>query len=345
MPTLILIPLLLLAAACGGAPSLTGPQPGTPQLAASKLAILAVGAATAPQGRSFFDNFLPCPRRGVIDYRNTPLGRQVTFSGCDAGDGVVVDGSAELRWTQAGGDRERIERIEVVGPLTVRVGEAASTLQSITITGIAFRQPSSESNELVVERLITSDVRVVSAGTVAMLDERATPAAVFRPAITADAIPNPGGSLDALTDADLKRIAYHGAMALAGILFNETLEIQRGAHEHVEPCGTMQVTPIVATNLPLLQMSWNACDMRLGIFESGNFSAQWLEMSQQSGRLSMRVQGALTLGGGVPTVTLDRLDWTVSNLAAGFPATIRIAGTLVRGAQQRSYVFDLVVDD
>src|SRR5215216_4060620 len=81
---------------------------------ASKVAVLSIAVATGDEGRAFFDNFIPCPRRGVIDYTNTPAGRRATFSGCDAGDGVVVDGDAEVRWVEAG-NRERIARIEVSG--------------------------------------------------------------------------------------------------------------------------------------------------------------------------------------------------------------------------------------
>ena len=75
----------------------TGSAPET-VLVASKLAVLAVAVATGPEGRSFFDNFLACPRRGVVNYHNTAAGRRATFSGCNVGDGVTINGTAELRW-------------------------------------------------------------------------------------------------------------------------------------------------------------------------------------------------------------------------------------------------------
>jgi hypothetical protein len=326
-----------------------GPDAQT-SLVASKLAVLAVGVATAEEGHSFFDNSLPCPRRGVIDYRNTPRGREATFSGCDAGDGVVVDGTAEVRWTQPGADRSRISAIELApgvpgAPgLTVRVADAAPAAAGpVAVTGITFSPPA-PNTEPAVEWLDVAPVRVTAGGATTPLDERATPARVFRPALTIDALPNPAGSPDALTEADLKRVAYHGAMALASILLNETLEVQRGPHTHTEPCGTMRVTPDPATLLTRLDMAWSACEVGYGLFESGTFAVEWAEFDPRAGRLTMVVQGALTLGGGVPRTTLSRLEWTVSGLGT-FPARARIAGRLVGGGRERAYAFELVVDD
>jgi len=339
--------LALVAAGCGGEGAEGVVGAGTESaLVASKLAVLAVGVATAGEGHSFFDNFLPCPRRGVIDYRNTPRGREATFTGCDAGDGVVVDGTAEVRWTQPGADRGRITAVELApgGKLTVRVGDAApEVVGALTVTGITFALPT-PGDSPTVETLVVAPVRVTAGGATTSLHERATPANVFHPALAIDAIPNPAGSLDALTEADLKRVAYHGAMALASVLLNETLEVQRGPHTHTEPCGTMRVTPDPATLLTRLDMAWNACEVGYGLFESGTFAVEWAEFDARGGRVSMVVQGALTLGGGVPRTTLSRLEWTVTGLG-DFPTRIRIAGRLVGGGRERTYAFELVVDD
>src|SRR5262247_2415420 len=87
--------------ACRGS---SEPEPtladSTRQLVASKTAIAALAVAIGPQGSSFFDNFLPCPRRGVIDYHNIPGGRRAEFIGCDVGDNIVIDGVADVSWTR-----------------------------------------------------------------------------------------------------------------------------------------------------------------------------------------------------------------------------------------------------
>ncbi len=90
------LPLVLLA----GCDDPAGPVVGDADtaLVASKLSVLALTIATGPRDRAFFDNFLPARARGVVDYRETNAGGSATFSGCDLGDGVVVDGMAELRW-------------------------------------------------------------------------------------------------------------------------------------------------------------------------------------------------------------------------------------------------------
>jgi hypothetical protein len=164
------------------------------------------------------------------------------------------------------------------------------------------------------------------------------------PPISANAIPNAANSLNALTEADIQRIAYHGALSLAAILFNETLEIQRGVHSHIEACGSMQVTPDITRNVPQLGMNWNMCDLNYGLFASGSFLVDWSEFNQDAGRMSMIVQGPITFGGGVPTITLSRMEWSASGISS-LPGTIRISGRLVRGTLDRSFSFDVIVDD
>jgi hypothetical protein len=336
-------PLAILAFLGACADTIAPPAPPEETvLVASKLAILAIGIATGEQGRSFFDNFLPCPRRGIINYRNSPNGRFATLSGCDAGDGVVFDGDIEVRWSGPGQDRDRIEAIEVRGEPTVTVGgNAPVRMETVQISGIAFAPPSN--TEPTVDHLVVAPVRVAAFGATTPLDSRATPASVFRPALTGDAIPNPSNSLEALTVADIKRIAFHGAMAIASTLLNETLEIQRGAHMHQLPCGTLTVTPL-PTNLPRLDMSWNACDLRYGLFVGGTFSTEWAEFSGQGDRIVMNATGDITLGGGVPKVTLSRIEWIVSGLD-GFPGVLTISGRLVSGARQSAFSFQVHLDD
>ena len=90
-------------------------------------------------------------------------------------------------------------------------------------------------------------------------------------------------------------------------------------------------------------MSWNACDLRDGLFASGAFPAEWAAFGTGVPWASV-VQGPLTLGGGVPKVTLSCLEWSVSGLGT-LPATIRIFGRLVAGAQVRTYSYEVPVDD
>src|SRR5262247_1937199 len=114
---------VLAIAACRGS---SEPEPTladiTRQLVASKTAIAALAVAISPQGHSFFDNFLSCPRRGVIDYHNIPGGRRATFAGCDLGDGVVIDGAADVRWTRTSEDPATTRSVSIAGDLLVRVG-------------------------------------------------------------------------------------------------------------------------------------------------------------------------------------------------------------------------------
>jgi hypothetical protein len=342
----VVLPALLLAGCSDG--DATGPADrGRAELVGSKLAVLAVAVATGPQGRSFFDNFLPCPRRGVVDYSNTPVGRRATFSGCELGDGVTVDGSAELRWTAPNTDRRQVRRIELEGSLTVAVnGGAPVRVERVTVEGISFADPTRPA----VDGVDPAGLRVTLLGVTTGVDDRGAPRRLFQPeGLTIDAIPNPSNSLAALTEADLKRIAYHGGMTLAEVLFEESLEFPGGEHSHQNACGTLSVVPDPApvtpvTRRPRLTYAWTACPIGGGLFVEGAFTQRWTDLDPFNGRLAMVVQGRTTLGGGVPRVTLDRLEWSVSGVSS-FPANARISGRLVAGAQERAFSFDLLLDD
>jgi hypothetical protein len=341
-PRLCRLVTLAALAACGGRAS-TEPSPTGNVAIASKLATVAVAVATAGEGHSFLDNFLPCPRRGVIDYRNSPRGRLATFSGCDAGDGIVIDGSAELRWTSAGGDRTRIPEIEIVGGLHVRDAAGSVTdIAAATISGITFTAASDPFVPPSVDRFQYASARVVIGGQSATPSEVAAPSRIFRPSLTIDAIG--AVPIDALSDVDLRRLAYHGAMELVGILFNETTETQRGDHTHTLPCGTIRVTVDRVRNLPILDVAWNNCDVGEGLFISGMFTVDWTTIDLNTGALSMGVVGPVTFGGGMPRTTLTRLDWSLTGVSS-LPANARITMQIADGTRQRTFVADLVLDD
>jgi hypothetical protein len=318
-----------------------GNQPTvTAGLEDSKVAILAVAVATGGEGHGFFDNVITCPRRGVINYLNTPLGRSATFTGCDAGDGVIVDGDAEIRWV-TGGDRSSITRIDVAGTLRAH-GPAGSesTITALSITGVAFTAPFEPS----LSNLIFDPIRITSSGTAVRLDDRAAAGVVFPTAARPiDAIANPSASLEAITPVDAKTIAYGNGMRLARLLFEETLESQRGEHEHVLPCGRVRVVPEPATQLVRLENTWTACDLGGGITVSGTFTQRWTAFENRSGVMSMTIDGQMILGGNVPQITLTRLEWSAAS--TGTLALLRISGRLIAGESQRPFTFDLVVDD
>jgi hypothetical protein len=327
----------LLALGCGG--SGTSPE-SPPDLVTSKVAVLGIAIATAGEGHAFFDNYVTCPRRGVINYANSPAGRVATVSGCDTGDGVVLDGNAEVRWV-SGSDRSRITQIVIAGSLRAGDSNGAETsVGDVTVTGISFTAPA----EPAVLDLVVAPVRVTANNATFSLDSRAAPANIFAPGGRGiDAIPNPTGSLDALTEADLKSIAYGTAMRLALLLFDETLESQRGEHDHTIACGTIHVAPDVTANLVRLQNEWNGCDLGEGIFVSGTFTQRWTAFDGAAGRVAMVVEGQPVIGGNVPRIALTRLEWSVTALPS--PNTVRIAGMLTGASGTRSFSFELVVDD
>ena len=342
---------MALLAGCGDDDDPSGPDGGAPEtaLVASKLAVLSVAVATGDEGRSFFDNFLPCARRGVVNYHNTSQGRRATFSGCDVGDGVTVDGTAELRWVGAGlsPDRQQLTRLELAGPLTVRAeGAGEVEIGTMRVEGIEFRAQAPGTDEPALDRLMLESLRVTVLGTTVGVDTRGSPERLFRPTgLDLNTIPNSTNSLTALTEADLKRIAFDAAMTLAGTLFNELLEVQRGAHTHTLPCGTIAVTPNAARTSTRLDYAWTACRLPSGLVLDGTFRVEPDPSTVFPDGFAMIVEGELTIGGGVPRTTLSRLEWAVTGVRS-LPANAQIRGRVTAaGGQQRAFAFTLTVDD
>ena len=330
-----------LAGCSGGNP--VAPPPAEADLVASKLSVLAITVATAPEGRGFFDNFLPCPRRGVVNYYNTPAGRHATFSGCELGDGVTVDGSAEIRWTGSGlsAARNEITTLELNGDMAVQVENMGMLdVKRMRVEGIRLSDPL----EPAPEPLDLSALRVTLFGESYRVDERGNHERLFEPELNIRSIPNPSNSLDALSEADMKRIAYHLGMDLAELLFLESLEAQRGEHTHETECGTVRVLPDPANQAVRLQNTFNTCALEGGLFVDGSFTQEWTQIDLQDGELGMVVQGPFTVGGGVPTLTLTRMEWTISGVA-DLPANARISGMIATEAGERPFSFQLTLDD
>jgi len=73
----------------------------------------------------------------------------------------------------------------------------------------------------------------------------------------------------------------------------------------------------------------------------GTFS---LEGAFSEELLALTIEGALTIGGGIPKVNVSRLAWSLEG-ANSFPAQVRISGKIYGEVDERSFSFDLILDD
>jgi len=341
--------LIGVAVACGD--ETTGPDPAALALAeriAPRLAVMAFAVANGPQGRAFFDNALPCVRRGVVNYANTETGRAVTFAGCDVGDGLTLDGTGELRWgpSEPAANREPLcgfgtaeacaAGFTWAGELRVTVdGEPHVLTEGFTVSDIVAA--GTEPVELQSLRVALEPAAVVVTEAGPLLDQ------IFDPTgIDLGTIPNPSGSVATLSEADLRRIALHGAMDLAFFLLDETVESARGDHEHQMPCGTSGVT-YDAEQLPHVTNAWSQCPDR-GLLFDGDFTMEWGRW-ELNGRelvaIRMDLTGSLTIGGGIPTIELTSLRWTVTPSGTDLEITLELEGP--GGA--RTVAWTIPVDD
>jgi hypothetical protein len=59
---------------------------------------------------------------------------------------------------------------------------------------------------------------------------------------------------------------------------------------------------------------------------------------------AITIEGALTIGGGIPKITIRRLEWSLEG-AKPFPAQVSISGKIYGEVDERSFIFNLIVDD
>lgn len=345
-------PALLLA--CGEGPTDAGVSdlsPSRVEDVGTSLAYVAFAAATGSEGHSFLDNFLACPRRGVIHYVNTPSGRAVTFSGCEALHGVTVHGTAALDWTGPGLAPERTEfcavgatgscldRLRLSGELVLSLGDGRSLrLGRVDVAALSVIADAGAFDRRPVAASVTFE------GTTVTVDDADGYAQIFAPTgRNVESLSNPSGSFDALTEADMDRLAYHGGLALAGFLLNEVSEV-RGDHTHTEPCGTTTVT-FDADRMPTAVSDWSACEDR-GLFYTGDFTWGFAEFALSGSVTTIEVEatGAMTVGGGVPTIPLIEWRWK-AELPQSLPGMMTITMILRSERELRPWVRTVAVDD
>ena len=318
------------------------------QRLASRLSVMTLVVAFAEDGHGFFDNFLPCVRRGVINYSNTEAGRRATFSSCDLGDGIIVHGRGALkligleRSTENGIEKITISRIIWDGELTAVIdGETEVQIKKFEIASVGMQL--NHGAESISDRLQLDSLTVTLLGETMKVDDETLISQVFdTSAMDINSVPNLSKSLSALSESDMKRLAYDQAPFLLSFLVNEAIESQRGNHTHEYPCGTSVVTHNLENQTTRIDNTWNNCDLASsGLFMDGAFS---LEGDLDEELLTIKIDGALTIGGGIPKITINRLEWSIEG-AKPLPAQARISGKIYGEVDERTFSFDLIVDD
>jgi len=336
--------LTMTGAAADLSPVVTPTATLTPlQRLASRLSVMTLAVAVAREGRGPFDNFLPCVRRGVINYYNTEASRHAAFNDCDLGDGISVNGSGELRWVGPGlsTDRQTFSRIIWEGELTAAIdGNLGVRINEFEIDSIKMQI---EFRRGLPERLQLDSLTVTLLGETMQVDDKTLPSQLFdTSALDIDSIPNPSRSLSALTESDMKRLAYDQATFLIRFLINEAVESQRGNHTHEYPCGTSVVTQNLEDRTTRIDNTWNNCSLTSnGLFMDGTFS---LEGTFDEELLAITIEGALTIGGGIPKIAIRRYEWSLEG-AKPHAAQVHISGKIYGEVDERSFSFDLIVDD
>lgn len=341
---------LSLASACGGGP--TAPVAAeTARLIGPRLGIAALAVGMGSEGRLFFDNFIPCTRRGFMHFVNDDHGREVTFEGCDLGNGVMVDGRGEIVWNPVGPGPLPVQDFcfdlihptycaraaELRGFLRIRTpNTGAALVQRLDLEDVVIGPelgafPQETGIPLGGPEFHSMKVRL--AGTEIVVTDPEMPREVFPSVVTLDPIPNPGYGVAALTEADLHRVIWLGLGSLEWIWMDEASEgptcrgpcPPREPHRHDLGCGTMDVA-FTDESLPVITADMHDCDIR-GLLVGGRFALR-VENPGPTTPTTIVVEGELDLAGGVPSLHLRKATWTVVGGEEPGPGTVRIQGVL-----------------
>jgi hypothetical protein len=344
---------VLVLAGCHSESSGPNPSGELNERIAAALAVAGFTVATGGQGVSFFDNHVSCVQRGVATYVNDAAGRTVEFRGCEVLPGLVLDGAGHLEWSGDGLSPTRPEfcatdaasscltTFRWNGSIEVTVDEATVvTMDQFTVTSIVARQRASSPFAGLASWEVTANGQSFTGS-----DPDLFEAFIDTTGLALSNLPNPSGSLTALTEADLARLALGFGPEFGFDLIQETLAANVGDHTHHMPCGTATVT-YDAERLPHVENEWSSCNFATMILD-GSFRAEWgrFDVDSDPGALRMDLQGNFRLGGGVPEVELTTLRWTIEGIPADFPGNITVTLLLVGPSDQRTWRATIPVDD
>jgi|SRR5688572_2552997 len=330
--------LMLALSACATDDIIGPPDDAAAQRIAPRLAVIATAIAVVGEGAGVLDNFLPCGRRGIVNFHSTSSQtRSATFSGCELGDSIAVDGVADLYWSGARNQPlSGATTVTLLGDLTLTVAGQRSRVRELAITNIQF--PDQFANPF---RLRLDSMRIELNDQQFRATSLHSARNIIDPTLTPDAIP--ALALSALTDADMKRIAFDIGLGLGWYMATNVRSIDPGPTVIQTQCGLTHVQWDAQAARTFFRQEWHQCRVFGGVLISGNFDMRMPGPFQPTTTLQLVATDALTLSGAVPTITLTRFEWSLT--VAGMPGLARISGTLQSQTQQRQYSFDVYVDD
>lgn len=301
-----------------------------------RVAIALIAVATGSKGHGPLDNYVLCARRGVINYYNTADNIRVAeATGCDLGDGVILDGKATVELT--GGPLYP----PPLRPLGVRVTSSSLTAGTTSIKAFEISDVRYTSESADIRTLKADSLRITMNGKTVQ-PSGATYAAVLGPPTTIDAIPNPSNSLQVLIEADLKRLAFDAGLAMAWYAVNKVRLADPGPGQTMQSsCGTSQIKWDAQLGRTYFDHNWPGCPFGGGMHIGGVFEHKLSEFSNSVLGTSMR--GQIKLGGSVPTITLTQFDWSLTYGQGG--QLSRFTGRIATATAERSFSFDIMLDD
>jgi len=335
--SVLIVFLATTVAGCGDtpiAPEPTGTMEEIRAQAAALIALVPVLGVDAPN----LVGAVPCIFRGYILRRFDEFAsaRDVEFVGCELTPGVRLDGTGRVRLpVQFIESPQDLVGVSFLGNMSATTLRGSQSIQSIEVTSISTSggagQPSISEVLSVGLTLDGTSTTVADSELFARVTD-----------ISDRSLTSLGSSqLSELEPRDLERIATDFGGIMAGVFLNELLETSRGNHQHAGDCGTLDVEPIQAVNTTL-SWNWTRCPQNGGLVMDGTYVQTGIPPFT-GGTFAWTLAGDFRVGGAVPRVELDGMDWAVTfpDQGSNQGRDVQLDVTLRRGGTTRTVSLDV----
>jgi hypothetical protein len=192
-------------------------------------------------------------------------------------------------------------------------------------------------------RLIADSLRIDLTGTTYSSSSATSPRSILDPNLNIGSLPNLTASLNALTDADIKRLAFDAGLKLAWYVASNVRQENPGPTAIQTSCGVTHIGWDEQLVRTYFLHEWEECRLGSGMLVSGSFQHSLPGPFALTTTLPMIAEGSITFGGAVPTISLTRFEWTIT--IAQMPGVARVSGLLQTATEQKRFSFDIFIDD
>jgi hypothetical protein len=227
----------------------------------------------------------------------------------------------------------------LTGDLTVTVSGRQTRVHELSVNNVRFTTSQPD-----IFRLIPDSLRIDLGGGNYSSSLATSPRSILDPRdLHIASLPNPAASLSALTDADIRRLAFDAGLKLAWFLASNVSQEDPGPTAVQTACGVTHIGWDAETVRTYFLHEWEECTLGSGMLVTGSFQHSLPGPFVITTTLPMIAAGSITFGGAVPIISLTRFEWTIT--IAQIPGNALVTGLLKTATEEKHFSFTIYIDD